>query len=149
MAKARYAVDVDVRIEGIGALLRALNKVDKDSSRKLKEASNVIATDIMAPAYTSAARSVPHWGEELAAGIRAKRDRIPTVSIGYTRASMRGGASSAQIRYATTTGDARGSFAPFERTNWMQRAKTYKGAAVDAWANALEDVVRSFNYGGL
>lgn len=149
MAKARYAVDVDIRIEGVNALLRALNKADKDASRKLKDASNKIATDVMVPAYQRAASQVPHWNIDLRQGIRAKRDRIPSVAIGYTRPSMKGGASSALIRHATSTGEARGSFAPFERTNWLKNAKTYKPQALQLWADAIAEVVRDFNDGAL
>lgn len=149
MAKARYASEVDVYIEGVNELLRALSRIDPDANRKLKDASNVIATDVMVPSYQRAAAAVPHWGEDLAAGIRAKRDRIPSVSIGYTRASMEGGASSAVIRHATDTGERRESFAPFERTSWITKAKGYKPRAMEMWANAIESVVQDFNNGGL
>ena len=146
MASTRTA---DIQVEGLGALLRALNKLDPEMSKQLRDKSNVIATDIMVPAYQSAASAVPIWGSVLSASIRAKRDRVPSVSIGYTRKAMAGGASSAMIRYATSTGNGRESFAPFEQTGWIQQAKSYKPAALDAWADAVEAVVADFNNGGL
>lgn len=149
MAKSRYASSVDVNVEGLTQLLRALNRIDPQMSKEMKDASNVIATDIMAPAYQAAASKVEHWGPDLVEGIRAKRDRIPSVAIGYTRKSMRGGASSALVRNATDTGNGRDSFAPFERTNWIQEAKTYKPHAIDAWWKSVEKVVADFNNGGL
>jgi len=138
----------DVELEGLGALLRAMNKLDPEMSKQMRDKSNVIATDIMAPAYQQAASSVPIWGGILSSSIRAKRDRVPSVSIGYTRRAMAGGASSAMVRYATSTGEGRNSFAPFERTNWIQEAKSYKPAAIDAWIDAVESVVTDFNNGG-
>lgn len=138
----------DVRLEGLGALLRAMNKLDPEMSKQLRDKSNTIATDIMAPAYQEAASRVPIWGGILAGSVRAKRDRVPSVSIGYTRKAMAGGASSAMIRNATSTGQGRDSFAPFQRTNWIQEAKRYKPAAIDAWIDAVESVVRDFNNGG-
>jgi len=138
----------DVELEGLGALLRAMNKLDPEMSKQMREKSNVIATDIMAPAYQQAASSVPIWGGILSSSIRAKRDRVPSVSIGYTRRAMAGGASSAMIRYATFSGEGRDSFAPFERTNWINEAKTYKPAAIDAWIEAVDQVVSEFNDGG-
>ena len=149
MAKSRYAADVDVYVEGINELLRALHRADPEASKKLKDASNVIATDVMAPSYQRSAAAVPHWGPDLAAGIRAKRDRIPSVSIGYTRASMKGGASSALIRNATDTGIGRESFAPFEYTGWIGRAKSYKPRALELWGDAIEKVVADFNNDGI
>ena len=146
---ARAARSFDVEVQGLNALLRALNRIDPQMSKSMKEKSNVIATDIMAPAYQSAAASVPIWGSVLASGVRAKRDRIPSVSIGYTRKAVAGGASSAMLRNPTSSGQGRDSFAPFQRTGWIQSAKSYKPAAIEAWWNSVEEIVRDFNNGGL
>jgi hypothetical protein len=101
----------------------------------------------MAPAYIEAAATVPHWGVALSQAVRARRDRIPSVSIGGARPKLSGGATPTMLRWPKTTGDKGGSRAPFQQTDWMQRAKGYKGEAMEAWGDALERVVAEWNRG--
>jgi hypothetical protein len=137
----------DVRIEGLNPLLRALRKFPDEAQAELKRESKAIASQVMVPAYLDAARGVPKWGSILAEGIKAKTDRIPAVNIGYVNPKHRGGAGSMMLRYPTTTGDGGDSTAPFVRTNWMDRAKGYKGKAMEKWGDALARVVTEWNRG--
>ena len=141
------AKQVDVRIEGLNPLLRALNKFPKEAGAELRDEAQTIASRIMAPAYQRAASTVPHWGAALSASVRAKRVRIPSVSIGYARAAVSGGASSNMLRWPTTSGDKGSSFAPFQRTGWMNEAKGYKADAMEAWGDALTRIVTKWNRG--
>lgn len=141
------ARSVDVRVEGLNAVLRALRQFPDEAQAELKREAKAIASQVMLPAYKEAADAVPKWGGVLSEGIRVKTDRIPAVNIGYLTPKHRGGAASAILRYPTTTGDAGESTAPFERTNWMDRAKGYKPKAMEKWGDALERVVTKWNRG--
>lgn len=142
------ARQVDIRVEGLNPLLRALREFPQEAQDDLKREAKAIASQVMAPAYLEAAEAVPKWGQVLAEGIRAKTDRIPSVNIGFVTPRHRGGAGSLMLRYPTASGDAGDSTAPFERTNWMDRAKGYKGKAMERWGDALERAVREWNRGG-
>lgn len=146
MAKAS---SVDIEIRGLNSVLRALRQFPKEAQAELRDEAQKIANNIMAPAYQDAARSVPYWGPKLADGVRAKRDRIPAVNIGYARATYTRGASSNMLRWPTDTGDKGASPAPFSKTDWLKRAKTYKDDAMSAWGDALERVVAKWNRGGV
>lgn len=136
-----------VQIRGLNSVMRALRQFPKDAQAELRDESQRIADNIMVPAFKNAARAVPHWGAALEQGIRAKRDRIPAVSIGYQAAAVSGGASTNMLRYPTATGQARESFAPFERTDWVKNATGYKEHAMEAWGQALERVIDKWNAG--
>lgn len=137
----------DVEIQGLNRVLRALRDFPPEAGAELRNESNRIATSIMVPSFQAAARGVPHWGEKLAGSIRAKRDRVPSVSIGYKKRVYSGGASSVMLRFPTHAGYPRKSPAPFVETDWIDRAKSYKGPAMDAWGAALESVVTKWNRG--
>lgn len=137
----------DVTVDGLNSVMRALRAFPPEAQAQLRDESSAIARTIMVPAYQSAARSVPSWGAKLADGIRAKRDRVPAVQIGYKRRAYSGGASSVMVRFPTHSGQRRDSRAPFAETGWIDRAKSYKPAAMDAWGDALERVVTKWNRG--
>lgn len=138
----------DVTIDGLNQVLRAVSRFPKMAGNELRDEAQSIASNVMAPSYSRSAGFVPHWGGALQSGIRAKRDRIPSVAIGYKRAAVSGGASSVMLRYPTTSGQKRESWAPFQETDWIKRAQGYKGEAMRQWTQALERVVRKWNRGG-
>jgi hypothetical protein len=141
------AKQIDVQVKGLNAVLRAVNNFPPEATVALRDESQKIADTIMAPAYRTAAMNVPYWGSILAAGVKAKRDRIPAVNIGYRKPKTAGGADSIMLRYPTSTGSARESKAPFTTTNWIDSAKGYKPKAMDAWGDALTRVVYEWNRG--
>ena len=137
-----------VRVEGINSLLRAFNKFGKDANAELKSEAQQVADRIMVPAYKSRARAVPTWGDFLAQDIRSKKDRLPAVNIGYKTPRLRGGANPLMLRYPTYSGQQRASTAPFEQTMWIKKAgRDYKPQAMEAYADAVERVVRKWNRG--
>lgn len=137
----------DIEIHGLNRVLRALRDFPPEAGAELRQESNRIAATIMVPSFQAAARAVPHWGDKLAGSIRAKRDRVPSVSIGYKKRAYSGGASTVQLRFPTHAGYPRKSPAPFAETNWIDRGKGYKGEAMAAWGDALERVVTKWNRG--
>lgn len=145
MAKAQSSVDV--RIEGLNRVLRAINQFPKEANQELRKEAQDIAARYMLPAYQSGARRAGPWGERLAAGMRVKKDRVPSVSIGYQKRVFSGGASDIQVRYPSHSGQRRDSWAPFTNTRWIDKAKGYKPKAMEAWGDSLTRVVRKWNRG--
>jgi hypothetical protein len=137
----------DITIEGLNRVLRALRDFPPEAAAELRDESQAIANNLMVPSFRSAAMGVDSWGPKLAASVRAKRDRVPSVSIGYARKVYSGGASSVMLRFPTHAGYPRQSHAPFVETDWIDRGKSYKDAAMTAWGNALERVVWKWNRG--
>ena len=145
MARGQGAVDT--RIEGLGTVLRALNRFGKDANNALKDEARVIADRLMVPSYQRAARAVPVYGEYLAGSVRSRRDRLPAVDIGYKGRRLSGGANSIMLRWPTYAGDSGASFHTFPASKWIDRAKGYKPKAVEAWGDALERVIKDWNRG--
>jgi hypothetical protein len=140
---------IDMRVTGLNAVMRALKDFPPEANAELRDEAQRIANNIMAPAYRDAAASVPIWGATLAAGIKAKRDRVPSVNIGYRTPKVSGGANPIMLRWPTDKGMARKSPAPFQRTGWIASAAGYKEAAMEAYGDALTRVVMKWNRGGL
>jgi hypothetical protein len=139
----------NVRVDGLNTVLRAIRGFGPEANAELREASQRIADQVMAPAFRRRAAAVPSWGHVLSDGIKVRRDRIPAVNIGYARKAFAHGASTAMLRYATDTGTRRGpSPAPFTATSWMTAAaREYKDDAMNEWGDALIKLVRQWNRG--
>lgn len=141
----------DVYVDGLNELLRDLRGLDKTAAGKLRDASQQIADRHMVPAWQAAARGAAGpWGEKIAGSVKAKRDRIPTVSIGGNRKVFSGGASATAVRYPSDQGVTRPATASTaaafgDGTDWMSQARTYIGPAMREWAQAVEVVVDGFN----
>ena len=134
----------DVYIDGLGPLLRDLGKLGKEAGKELRQASKTIADQHMVPTFQKAAMKVDIWGDVLANDIRSGSDRLPKVMIGKQKRSTSGGASSNMLRYPTDTGNARESFAPFEKDNWLAKARSYQKPALAEWGSAVDRVVRKW-----
>lgn len=135
----------DIYVEGLNELLRDLSKLGKEASKDLRAASKVIAERHMVPAWKNAALNYAGpWGGDIADSIRAGSDRLPKVMIGNQKKTFRGGATSNMVRYPSDTGNRGDSFAPFERTDWMEKARSYQGPAIQEWSQAVDGVVRKW-----
>ena len=139
------AKQFDAYIEGLNPLLRDLSKLGKVAGKELRQASRTRADRHMVPAFQNAALNVGgQWGDILASDIRSGLDRLPKVSIGKQKKVTSGGASSNMLRYPTDTGDSGDSFAPFTRTNWLAKARSYQKPALQEWGEAVDRVVRKW-----
>jgi len=142
------AKEFDTYIVGLNELLRDFSKLGKDASKELRQASKVIAEKHMVTAFKASAIQSGPWGEALASGIRAGADRVPKVMIGAQKKATRSGtASSNMLRYPVDTGDPGDSTAPFTRTTWLFRARTYQKPALEEWAKAVNGLVTKWNVG--
>lgn len=142
---ATQAKQFDTYVEGLNEVLRAFRALPKEASTELRKASKTIAEQHMVPAWKNAALyGAGPWGEAIANSVRAKSDRIPAVQIGGNRAVFSGGATATMVRSPSNTGDARGSFAPFERTDWIGKVRAYQPAALKLWGEAVDQIVKKW-----
>lgn len=136
-------------IPGLNVLLRDLRGLDKESQAELRKASQDIAARYMVPAWQAAAQQAGPWAGVIAGSVKAKRDRLPAVSIGGNRKALSGGASPTMVRYPAHAGRVRQSIpAAFVRTGWMESVQpAYIGGAIREWGQAVDKVVDGFNRG--
>lgn len=144
------AKQVDLYVEGLNEVLRAFRNLPKEASAELRAASTIIAERYMVPAWKDAATThAGPWGQKIAASVRAKRDRVPSVNIGFAKKVYTGGASSIMTRYPAnrgTRGAAGKNAAAFgQGTNWMDRVRPYQPAAIREWGQAVDTIVRKWD----
>lgn len=149
---ARAAKSFDVEVEGLNELLRDLRALPKEASRELRLASQRIADQHMVPAWRSAANNAGPWGEKIAASIKAKRDRLPSITIGAARPKFSRGATPSIVRYPSDQGlsrtgpGAEAAAAAFgQGRNWMRFARSYVPGAMREWAGAIDEICDRFN----
>lgn len=141
---------VESYVTGLNEVLRAFRALPKEAGQELRAASVVIADRHMVPAWRDAAiKHAGPWGEAIAGSVRAKRDRVPAVSIGYAKKAVRGGASSIMLRYPAdhgTRGRAGKRAAVFgEGGNWIEQVRPYQGDALREWGDAVDRIVQKWN----
>jgi len=133
---------VDAYVEGLNDVLRAFRALPKEASNELRQASNVIAAQHMVPAWQNAALFYAGpWGQVIADSVKVKRDRVPAVQIGGNRKVLSGGGTAIMVRYPSSTGEGKDSFAPFERTEWLTKTRAYAPAALREWGAAVDRIV--------
>ena len=137
----------DSYIEGLNELLRGFRNLPPEASKELRAASKTIAERHMVPAWRNAALyGAGPWGEAIANSVKAGSDRIPVVRIGDNKRKVfSGGATATMVRYPSDSGQARGSFAPFEQTDWMDRVRAYQAPALQEWGQAVDRTVAKWS----
>lgn len=140
---------VEAYVPGLNKLLRDLKGLDKEAQNELRSASTEIASRYMVPAWQAAARGAGPWGERIAQSIKAKRDRLPAISIGANRRAFSGGATVNMVRYPSHAGRVRPTIPrAFVETQWMTAARpAYIHNAMAEWANAVDRVCDGFDRG--
>jgi hypothetical protein len=133
-------VIAETRIPGLNDLLRDLRYLPKEAAKELRATSAVIADRYMVPSWREAAMKAGPWGEKLAASVKAKKDRIPAIQIGGNRKVFRGGATANMVRYPSSSGQPRESWAPFTATNWIGQRKDYHQDALNEWSKTIDDI---------
>jgi hypothetical protein len=133
---------VDAYVQGLNDVLRAFKALPDEASKELRQASNVIAAQHMVPAWQNAALYYAGpWGPVIADSVKVRKDRIPAVQIGGNRKVLSGGGTATMVRYPSSTGEAKKSFAPFERTEWLTKTRAYAPAALREWGAAVDRIV--------
>jgi hypothetical protein len=145
----------DIEVYGLNKMLADLRSLPKEAQDELRVESKDIASRLMVPYWKAAASQAGPWGGEIAATVRAKRDRIPSVSIGSNRRRFSGGASPTAVRFPSHAGPegraAAGGTLPatfYQRaTGWMQQMGKYKPQALKEWLTAVDRIKRKFERG--
>ena len=136
----------DSYVEGLNDVLRGFRNLPKEASKELRKSSKTIAERHMVPAWKNAALyGAGPWGQVIADSVKARQDRIPAVSIGGNRKTLSGGGTPNMVRYPSDSGQARGSFAPFEQTNWMSNVRAYQAPALQEWGQAVDRTVAKWS----
>ncbi|MGI9135455.1 MAG: hypothetical protein ACR2JS_00105 [Candidatus Nanopelagicales bacterium] len=144
----------DTYVDGLNDVLRAFRNLPKEATQELRQASATIADKYMAPAWREAAITFAGpWGEEIAASVRVRRDRVPAVNIGGARKKFSGGASPTMVRYLSDKGDQgragarnRAPKAFGSGTDWMGNVKEkYAPQATQEWARAVDRIVMKWS----
>lgn len=140
------AKQFDAYIVGLNEVLRAFKALPKEASGELRDASMKIAEKHMAPAWRNAALFYAGpWGQVIADSVKVKRDRVPAVNIGNNKKTLSGGGSATMVRYPSSSGQRRDSFAPFEQTEWLTKTKAYQPAALAEWGRAVDRIVKKWD----
>lgn len=137
----------DLAVDGLNDVLRAFRRLPKQASNELRTASQTIADRHMVPAWQAAALNYAGpWGTQIAASIRAKRDRIPSVNIGGNRKAFSGGATPTMVRFPSDAGRVRDSIPPAfgDGSNWIARTRAYQPAAIREWSQAVDRIVQKW-----
>tara|TARA_R110000868_G_scaffold131130_1_gene341070 strand:+ start:155 stop:601 length:447 start_codon:yes stop_codon:yes gene_type:complete len=141
---------IDLHVVGLDDLFRALKQLPKEANQELRLESVKIAERHMLPSWQTAASSFAgNWGPKIAASIRVKRDRVPTLVIGYAKKVYSGGASTVMTRYPADigiygrAGDKARMFG--EGTSWMSKRYDYRPQAFRDWSDAVEMIVTKWN----
>ena len=135
----------DTYVDGLNDVLRAFRKLPKEASQELRKASGNIAERYMVPAWKDAAYFAGPWNQVLMDSVKVRRDRVPAVSIGGNKKVLSGGGTATMVRYPSSSGEARQSWAPFEQTDWLKATKNYKPAAIREWGAAVDAIVRKWD----
>jgi hypothetical protein len=170
MAEARTSIKIQPDLTDLRELLKALNAMDKDSQKALKDEVYSISA-WTAQRIQAAAVGHPYMPLQaaiIAPTVRASRDRLPTVLIGGSKGRASGGANAGQLLFGNEFGGDRNAFgnltafanggyrfarrsAPVGRGNagyWI--FPTLKGAQSDItqqWTNAVEKVYDNWKRG--
>ena len=139
------AKQVELRVEGLGALLRDFRGLPKEATAELRRSSVDIAQRHMVPSWRAAALTAGNWGPKLAESIRARSDRLPALLVGKDRKAYTGGASTNMVRYPAFRG-TRTDWPPFgDGTGWMSNRTPYQAQALHEWGQAVDLIVSKWN----
>ena len=93
-----------ITIEGLRPLIRRLNQLPKAAQQEVREAAQAIADD-EATRIAAAGRSSDKQSRAAAEFVRARRDRVPSISAGGNRkAGVSGGATAGQLFFGSEFG---------------------------------------------
>lgn len=145
----------DIEVLGLNKMLRDMRKLPKEAQDELRKESLNIATKLMVPYWQDAAGNAGPWGGAIAKTVKAKRDRIPSVSMGANRRAFSGGASPTAVRYPSHAGPSGRSAAAgtlpaaffTQSTGWMQQMGKYKPEALKLWLRAVDRIKTKFERG--
>jgi hypothetical protein len=112
MADTRQTIRFQPDLKDLRGLLKALNKMDDDSKKALKDDVAAISTwtanGIRVAGYVGS--PMPRQTAIVAQTVRANKDRIPNVTIGGSRGRASGGANAGILLFGNEFGSDRNTF---------------------------------------
>jgi hypothetical protein len=112
MANTKQTIRFQPDLRDLRGLLKALNKMDDDSKKALKDDVAAISTwtanGIRVAGYVGS--PMPRQTAIVAQTVRANKDRIPNVTIGGSRGRASGGANAGILLFGNEFGSDRNTF---------------------------------------
>jgi len=162
---ARRTVSLPVEIDGVRETLAAFRRLPKEASQSLRERTLTLA-ELLARSAKAAGRSAGPQAALVAGTVKAKRDRVPAVTVGGSGAVGRHRAPVYGLLFASEFGMNRRSgwysasryggsagqqYHPHIGTQgyWFYPTLRRQGPAIGrAWTAVADDIIEEFSEGG-
>lgn len=148
---AQQSITLTIRVEGATQLLAAFNRLPKEASNALRDASQGLAV-AMAGRVAAAARAESSQAGLLAGTVKAKRDRIPAVEVGGSSRVGRNSKPAYKILFGSEFGSDRyRQFKPHigRGSYWAFKTIEASESVISAgWLKAADEIVQRFGEGG-
>lgn len=146
---------VAVRIDGAAQTLAAFKSLPKDASDELRTAALELA-ELLAQRVRSAGASEGRQAAKLASTVKAKRDRIPTFTVGGTKKIFRGrkdgtGREAFRGLFGSEYGGRGHGFKPHRGAAGYWIWPTVEANQADiskTWGEAADAIIEKFTEGG-
>lgn len=146
-------LSIRVSVTGARETIAAFRKLPKEASKELRDASTRIS-EVEAHKIRSAAESSSKQSALVAPGIRARRDRLPSIVVGGSRRVGRNRKPLNKIMFGANFGaTSLSQFRPHrgagDEDYWFFRtAEQDIPRMVDQWGQAVDKVLRRWGDGG-
>lgn len=147
---------IDMRVDGARETLEAFRGLPKEASEQLRVASLRLA-ELLAQRVAAAGQSEGRQAALLVSTVKPRRDRIPSISVGGTRAvghpwPKRGRAKAFELLFGSEFGSSSGhGFKPHrgQRGYWIWPTIEANQAAISQeWLAAADAIIADFTDGG-
>jgi hypothetical protein len=143
---------VNVRIDGGPQLLKAIQALGPDANKAIRDKANQLATDLAGKAKSAASSDEAPQSHLLAPTIRAKRDRVPAITMGGSRSVGSRHTPAFEVMFGAEFGS--NLHPQFHRPHagragyfFFPLVETEAATISRAWLAAADEVVREFGRG--
>lgn len=149
---AKKELLVTIKIEGIRETLAALNKLPKDANNELRTKATEISQKLSAAAREAATAEGRQAGI-VAATVKARRDRVPTVVAGGPKRIGRNRQPAYKLLFGSEFGATRyEQYKPHLGRGSYWFFRTVEDNEVEIakeWLEAADEIIRKFSGGGV
>lgn len=149
---AKKELLVTIKIEGIRETLAALNKLPRDAANELRTKATEISQKLSAAAREAATAEGRQAGI-VAATVKARRDRVPTVVAGGPKRIGRNRQPAYKLLFGSEFGATRyEQYKPHlgRGSYWFFRTVEDNEVEIaQEWLDAADEIIRKFSGGGV
>jgi hypothetical protein len=148
----RESIGIDMRVEGARETLEAFKALPKEANNRLREAA-LRLSELLAARVRTAGAAEGRQAALLVTTVKAKRDRIPSITVGGTKAlgrawPKRGRAKAFELLFGSEFGASTGhGFKPHrgQQGYWIFPTVEASQAEIGReWLKAADDIVLAF-----